>query len=147
MSINQRIKILRAHLKLDQKDFAAEIGISKQVLSNVEKDKNKPSYLLLESVFNRFKVNLNWLVSGEGEMDFKDKKKIIKGDGNITQVGTGQNNTQKMSIGELTAEHKHRLSLAEKEVGYLRGQVELLEKSVQDKEMIITMLKENIKKE
>lgn len=67
-TVKERIIDIRNFIKLDQKDFAKEIKVSKQVLSNIENGRNKPSFIFLENICNRYEVNLNWLVCGKGGM-------------------------------------------------------------------------------
>ena len=72
MTTSDRIKILRKkNLNLTQTEFADILGTNRSVINNVENnrlkhpDQKKPLYLLICEKFN---VNYEWLVNGEGEM-------------------------------------------------------------------------------
>lgn len=74
--INNRIKELRKkHLKLTQEIFGKELGVSRDVISNIEANRlarpeqKEPIYKLICEKFN---VNENWLKYGEGEMFVQD---------------------------------------------------------------------------
>jgi transcriptional regulator with XRE-family HTH domain len=65
---NQRIKIIRKVLKLSQNDFSKAIGITQSALSHYESGANSISLGVLQNIRKVYKINLNWLVSGQGEM-------------------------------------------------------------------------------
>jgi transcriptional regulator with XRE-family HTH domain len=64
MSIGKRIQKLRKDNKLTQVQFSKVIGISQGRLSEIEKDKNKPSVDTLESIKQNFNISLDWLIIG-----------------------------------------------------------------------------------
>lgn len=76
MEINDRIKELRKkYLKLTQEKFGKELGVSRDVIYNVEANRlarpeqKEPIYKLICEKFN---VNENWLKYGEGEIFVQD---------------------------------------------------------------------------
>jgi len=66
-SIGERVKHIRTMHNLNQQKFAGTIHISQGRLSEIEKNKCKPSAETLISLSQVYKVNLNWLLLGEGE--------------------------------------------------------------------------------
>lgn len=72
INIGERLKKIRSILNLQQKEFSEKVGISQGFLSELESNKKAPSYTLLIAISHVFNVNLNWLLTGEGEM-FIDK--------------------------------------------------------------------------
>ncbi len=68
MSIALRIKDLRVRLKLNQVQFAKQINISQASVSQYENGTRSPDSAFFEKVCERHSVNLNWLLTGEGEM-------------------------------------------------------------------------------
>lgn len=66
--ISNRIKLIRKEKNLTQTDFGKLIGVTKQAISNIEGGYSNPSLELLSQLFKNFYVNLNWLITGEGEM-------------------------------------------------------------------------------
>lgn len=71
MTENERVKYLRTQIfKLSQIEFAQKIGISHASLSEIEgvtKDVNMRAKTL-KGIINAFNVNINWLLTGEGEI-------------------------------------------------------------------------------
>lgn len=65
-----RLKKLRLALQLGQMSFANSLGISQGYLSDLESDKKMPSRALLIAISNRYHVNDEWLVLGDGEKMF-----------------------------------------------------------------------------
>lgn len=74
INIGDRLRQIRKILNLQQKDFADKVGISQGFLSELESNKKAPSHTLLIAISHVFKVNLNWLLTGEGEMFIKEEK-------------------------------------------------------------------------
>ncbi len=71
--IGQRIKRVRLALHLSQKELAKGIFVSAAFLSEVESGKNKPGFDFLKNLSKTFRVNLNYLVHGEGNQFVRDE--------------------------------------------------------------------------
>ncbi len=55
--------------EMNAKQFAAEVGIQPGTISNIIKDRNKPSLEVLQRVMRRFpQVNPEWLMMGVGSI-------------------------------------------------------------------------------
>ena len=67
MSAN-RMKLVREALKLSQREFGEKLGVSRDVISNIEYERVQPKKLLLQHMCQLYKVNERWLETGEGEM-------------------------------------------------------------------------------
>lgn len=67
-TVGQRIKEIRTYYQLNQKDFAARLGISYGHVSGLEKDKDKPSETLMRLIGFEYDISLDWLELGEGTM-------------------------------------------------------------------------------
>lgn len=68
--INDRIKQIRKHLRLSQPEFGKRLGVSRDVIANIDRDAVEPKMLFLEHLCQVYKVNPDWLLHGEGEMFF-----------------------------------------------------------------------------
>lgn len=66
--IGQRIKMVRKILNKSQMTLANDLSISKQAISNIENSKSMPSVPILCKLLIDFNVNVNYLLTGEGEM-------------------------------------------------------------------------------
>ena len=91
-AIGRRIKELREKLGLKQAEFADYVGISQGSLSRIEKGTQKADKTLILAICNVFRVNIDWLLTGEGDMFVKKEEEpmiISGGIGNIQTKGEG----------------------------------------------------------
>ena len=74
MTINERIKKLRKSLGLSQTEFGKNIGVSRDVINNLDRSESavEPKPLMIEHICSVYNVNPDWLMHGIGEM-FLDK--------------------------------------------------------------------------
>lgn len=68
IELGMRLTMIRKKLKMSQRRFAAACGMSNNYLCEVEKGQHQPGYDFLKKIVNRFKVNFNYLTTGEGPM-------------------------------------------------------------------------------
>ena len=75
-TINQRVRQLRKELKLTQNEFSAIINISSGQLACIETEKRIVNNRTMKLICDSFKVNIEWLRTGQGQVysDNKDKK-------------------------------------------------------------------------
>ncbi len=67
-SLGERVRLLRERLGLTQEAFAAPLGLKKSFISRVEKGDqslSRPAIILMTYIY---KINLEWIESGTGEM-------------------------------------------------------------------------------
>lgn len=79
MSINERFKEARKFLNLDQKTLAKELDVSQRDVSRYESGdaKNIPNSVI-QKMNTDYNINLNWLLSGTGNMCLHEEQKDIK---------------------------------------------------------------------
>ena len=63
-----RIKLVRDALHLSQREFGERLGVSRDVISNIEYGRVQPKPLLLQHLCQMYRVNEHWLHTGEGRM-------------------------------------------------------------------------------
>lgn len=63
-----RIRLVREALNLSQREFGEKLGVSRDVISNIEYGRVQPKKLLLQHLCQQYKVNPHWLETGEGAM-------------------------------------------------------------------------------
>lgn len=66
--IKERIKEIRKINKLSQKAFGELLGVSRDVVTNIEYGRVKPKTLLINHICQVFNVNKEWLINGTGDM-------------------------------------------------------------------------------
>lgn len=66
--MKDRIKQLRAYLKMNQTEFGEHIGVKQTTIAGYESGIRVPSDAVLLSISREFGVSESWLRTGEGEM-------------------------------------------------------------------------------
>lgn len=66
--LSNRVREVRNALGLSQTEFGARIGVSIDVIKNIEYSRSSPSELLLKHMCEIHHINREWLETGEGEM-------------------------------------------------------------------------------
>lgn len=85
-TVNQRLKILREHLKKQQGEFAEMLEIKQGSYSDVERGRVKLSYDLLEKVVDVFKVNPIWVMKGTEPMMLSGKHTFLNEPGHTQKA-------------------------------------------------------------
>ena len=67
-----RITLVRKTLGLTQREFGEKMGVSRDVIGNIEYRRVPPKKLFLQHMCQQYKVNEHWLETGEGDMFEKD---------------------------------------------------------------------------
>lgn len=78
--LSDRIKAVREALNLSQREFGEKLGVSRDVISNMEYGRVPSKELLLRHLCRLYKVNEHWLQTGEGEMFQEDPEEYRKVD-------------------------------------------------------------------
>lgn len=71
--VNSRFKQIRMHLGLSQTIMAAEIGVTRDVVSNIETNRTSPTIHAVKVLKKKYGVNMLWLIEGEKPMMLKEK--------------------------------------------------------------------------
>ncbi len=72
--ITERFKQIRLSQNLTQQEFADLLVFSQSHLAEIEKGKKEPSRKVLLALITQFHVNINWLLTGKGEMYLDEKQ-------------------------------------------------------------------------
>lgn len=78
--MDSRIKMVREALQLSQREFGERLGVSRDVISNMEYGRVQPKKLLLKHICDLYGVNEGWLDTGEGPMFDKEPRRDKKAD-------------------------------------------------------------------
>ena len=65
--MKNNIKALRTILKLSQAEFGERLGVSRDVVGNIEYGRVAPKEVFINHVCAIFNVNKEWLINGAGE--------------------------------------------------------------------------------
>lgn len=67
--MNERIREIRKDFGLSQKDFGKKLGVSRNVIANIENSRVIPDETLIKLLSIEFNVNREWLETGIGEKE------------------------------------------------------------------------------
>lgn len=120
MNINERIKAVRTSVvpKLSQTAFGEKLGVSKDVIANLELGRVEPSPSVINLICMTFDIEPLWLKDGIGEM----KKAPADDDELVDRVMAGENEFAKSVM-------KAFAKLGDEEWEKLRDLVEALKKA------------------
>jgi HTH-type transcriptional regulator / antitoxin PezA len=76
--MNERIKALRKFLNMTQEEFSKQIGLSRNFIAQVEIGTKVPSDRTITDICREYNVNEDWLRTGNGERERKDRKKGVR---------------------------------------------------------------------
>lgn len=71
MTPNSRVRELRKNLKLSQTSFGEKLGVSKDVIVNIELERVELKEFMLKLICKTYNVNPLWLTEGKGDMFFE----------------------------------------------------------------------------
>ncbi len=94
--IASRLRLLRETLNENQARFAQNLGIPRTTLINYEKGTSIPAELLIPLI-SIYKVNVRWLLHGDGEM-FLDGKSLVNKTGTVPVLNEDKKNFNSLSI-------------------------------------------------
>lgn len=69
MDVATRLKQARKSKGYTQESLATALRVSRGVITNIEYGKAKPQPLVIRAICDILKINENWLLSGNGQME------------------------------------------------------------------------------
>lgn len=78
-AIGNRIKQVRIHLRIQQKEMAQKLEITSAHLSEIEKGKSSPSIEVVLKMTNIYNMSLEFLFLGRGEMLYNSGREKAPG--------------------------------------------------------------------
>lgn len=113
MEIHERIRELRKMEKLSQTKFGEKLGVSKDVITNIEYGRVEPKQLLINYLCKIFNVNKKWLLTGEGEIYEISQEEDLLGKA-LADISLSENEDLKNIAKKLTQLNEDKLELINK---------------------------------
>lgn len=66
--MNERVRVVRKAMKLNQNEFSKKLGITPTAISRIERGERRITDRLIMSICREFGINEQWLRTGDGEM-------------------------------------------------------------------------------
>ncbi len=76
MGMGKRIKELKSVLKMTSSELSAKLGIPTRTIGSYERDEAQPGPKFLNALIVVFGVNINWLLTGDGNMFISKKTEM-----------------------------------------------------------------------
>lgn len=111
MTVSERFTLLMKEMKKTSNSLAMDMGVTAPTIRKIEKGITLPSGKVLIYLSDNYNVNLNWLMSGGGDMFIDDSN-----------------------------EGGRKGSIPDEKIRHLEREIKLLEKAVEDKDRIISLL-------
>lgn len=86
--MNERIKLIRSSLDLTRAEFGKRLGVSGDVINNLERGRVEPKEVIIKLICKEFGISYQWLVHGIGEMNDSDESEAQE---IVDAVMTGDN--------------------------------------------------------
>lgn len=77
MNVSSRVKEIRKVKNLSQAAFGKFLGVSRDVINNIENNRVELSEVMLKALCSEFAVSEKWLRTGEGQMFIEDENALI----------------------------------------------------------------------
>ena len=135
----ERLKKIINSLNMRNKAFEELIGLPNGTICNINKRGNVSMHIA-KRIANYVPININWLMTGEGEM-YKDSAQF----GNIVNITRGNNNTSAVGLGNsITIGESETIKALKLQIKLLNEYIESKDKTISYQSEIIELLKENI---
>ncbi len=76
MSIGKRIKEIKTTLNLTSAELAEKLQIPVRTIGSYERDEAQPGPKFLNALIETYKININWLLTGKGNMFISKKVEL-----------------------------------------------------------------------
>ena len=76
MGIGKRIKELRNYLHITSAELAQKLSIPVRTIGSYERDEAQPGPKFLNALIEHYHVNINWLLTGKGNLFISAKTEI-----------------------------------------------------------------------
>lgn len=86
--MHERIREIRDSLGLTRAEFGKRLGVSGDVINNLERGRVEPKEMIIKLICKEFGVSYQWLVNGNGEMSDSDESEAQE---IVDSVMTGDN--------------------------------------------------------
>ena len=73
-----RLKIIRKYFKLTQPEFGKTLGVSRDVINNIELDRVAPKELFINYLCLIYNINKDWFLTGDGDMFLINEEESLK---------------------------------------------------------------------
>lgn len=101
------LRSFRKKLELTQNEFAKPLNIKGSSISAMERGKSNPSNAVLELIEIKYRINRNWLLTGEGEMTRRydtEKEMQVAKEASIYKVGVLDDDPETAGLLSMTRE-------------------------------------------
>jgi len=108
--INERIKQIRKENKLSQENFGKSLGVSRDVINNIENNRVEPKELFINYLCKSFNINKKWMVTGKGEIYRISKEEDLLGKA-LADISLSENENLQNIAKKLTQLNENHIEL------------------------------------
>lgn len=96
-----RIKAVREAYRLTQREFGERLGVSRDVISNLEYERVQPKDVFIRHICEMYNINEQWLKTGNGEMFLSDPEEKSRMDEALAIFGSLQPEFQDCALEQI----------------------------------------------
>ncbi len=109
-TLGERLNYARKRRGYTQEALAREIGVSRGVIFNLEKNKTQPQQIVLNALCSTLDIRPQWLLEGEGEMqDSREVSQSAKILAELYQVASTLSPQEQLYLLDMVKALKERL--------------------------------------
>lgn len=109
-NMHKRIALVRKDNNLSQAAFGKKLGVSRDVISNIEYNRVTPKQLFIDHLCKVCKVNKEWLMTGTGQMYSVPEEDLLLARA-LADIASSENSTVHTIVSKLTKLDEEHLDL------------------------------------
>ena len=106
---SERVAKVRSHLSLSQGEISAQVGISLRAYQNYERGEREVPVALVKALYNKFRVDPIWLLTGFGAMILNENERMYLDQPLLSRVVEAVSKLENELGKALSIDHKSRL--------------------------------------
>lgn len=136
VTLGKRLELLIKKMNINQSEFAELSGLKRAVISSYIRDINLPRAETLTLWANQFKIDIHWLLTGEGEPFLAPpapEAAAVQAGAETIELLKKAVEAQERTIAlqdKILDDEKERRSCLERELERARGEIERLERQI-----------------
>jgi transcriptional regulator with XRE-family HTH domain len=128
METTEKLKLIRKHFNMNQKEFSEKIGVQASYYSDLENGKREITTRIINSLIVIFQVSADWFLTGNGNIQFTKSNEFLKGENEGLSEGFNEKNE---GLSSKNLETDYLIIKANELITDLENRIQVLESEVE----------------